>query len=143
MRELFADPNTNLVAWQAGNEFAALRFATGARVLCRIGDDPVRLRTLPLSRFLYIASAATSSHASTTTPPLRVRVEHNRAKVGSGVVAAVALGAGGSVAAGVGWVRPDRPLRLPACSPRIAPAHADALRAKVTAIEGSSFGKRQ
>ena len=75
VRELFADPNTNLVAWQAGNEFAALRFATGARVLCRIGDDPVRLRTLPRSRFLYIASAATSSHASTTTPPLHVRVE--------------------------------------------------------------------
>ena len=39
--ELFADPNVNLAEWQAGNEFASLRFGINSRVSCRIGDDPV------------------------------------------------------------------------------------------------------
>mmetsp|Transcript_45940 Transcript_45940/g.103768 ORF Transcript_45940/g.103768 Transcript_45940/m.103768 type:complete len:90 (-) Transcript_45940:57-326(-) len=36
-----SDPSVNLEAWQAGNEFGNLRFGLGARVQCRIGEDPV------------------------------------------------------------------------------------------------------
>lgn len=41
VEEVLSEPSVALEAWQAGNEFGALRFGEGQRVQCRIGDDPV------------------------------------------------------------------------------------------------------